>query len=184
MTVRIEKPEFNLRSKLNDLDFGVVPLQKIPPGSIVNVTEATSSTQLLTTTAQDYVDFMTGYTTVKQTGSKFLVILDAQGYYSNSPNGVNTGIKRGVDNAYITLNNLATNDFQEDQWMGLGHGSSNVSAASWSRTRIVLDPYPNYKAGDYISYVGCAGQWAGGNLYVNYAGYESKSTLTMVEIKQ
>jgi len=183
MTVRIEKPEFNLRSKLNDLDFGVVPLQKIPPGSIVNVTVATTSTQLLTTTAQDYVDFMTGYTTVKQTGSKFLVILDAQGYYSNSPNGVNTGIKRGVDNAYITLNNLATNDFQEDQWMGLGHGNV-LTSSSWSRTRIVLDPYPNYKAGDYISYVGCAGQWAGGNLYVNYAGYESKSTLTMVEIKQ
>ncbi len=183
MTVRIEKPEFNLRSKLNDLDFGVLPLQKIPPGSIVNVTQSTSTTQLLTTTSQDYVDFMTGYTTVKQNGSKFLVILDSQGYYSNSSNGVNIAIKRGVDNRYITLNNLATNDTQTDQWMGLGHGG-NLAASSWSRTRIVLDPYVNYKAGDYISYVGCAGQWAGGNLYVNYNGYQSKSTLTMVEIKQ
>ena len=37
MTVRIEKPAFNLRSKLNDLDFGQVPLQKMPTGSIIQV---------------------------------------------------------------------------------------------------------------------------------------------------
>ena len=35
MTVRVEKPAFNLRSKLNDLDFGVVPLEKMPQGSVV-----------------------------------------------------------------------------------------------------------------------------------------------------
>ena len=37
MTIRIEKPAFNLRSKLNDLDFGQVPLQKMPTGSIIQV---------------------------------------------------------------------------------------------------------------------------------------------------
>ena len=37
MTVRIEKPAFNLRSKLNDLDFGVVPLEKMPAGSIIQI---------------------------------------------------------------------------------------------------------------------------------------------------
>ena len=104
--IRAEKPAFNLRSKLSELDFGTLPLDKIPKGSIVNVTQATSSTQLLTTTSQDYIDFMTGYAIVQQTGSKFLVILDAQGYYSNSSNGANIAIKRGIDNAYITLNNL------------------------------------------------------------------------------
>ena len=35
MTIRIEKPAFNLRSKLNDLDFGQVPLQKMPTGSVI-----------------------------------------------------------------------------------------------------------------------------------------------------
>ena len=37
MTVRIEKPAFNLRSKLNDLDYGQVPYEKMPPGSIIQV---------------------------------------------------------------------------------------------------------------------------------------------------
>ncbi len=182
-TIRVEKPAFNLRSKLSELDFGTLPVDKIPKGSIVNVTQATSSTQLLTTTSQDYIDFMTGYAIVQQTGSKFLVILDAQGYYSNSSNGANIAIKRGIDNAYITLNNLATNDAATDQWMGLGHGNV-LTATSWSRTRVILDPWDKYSAGERISYIGGAGQWAGGNLYVNYSGYQSKSTLTMVEIKQ
>ena len=37
MTIRIEKPAFNLRSKLNDLDFGQVPYHKMPAGSIIQV---------------------------------------------------------------------------------------------------------------------------------------------------
>ena len=37
MTIRIEKPAFNLRSKLNDLDFGQVPYEKMPVGSVIQV---------------------------------------------------------------------------------------------------------------------------------------------------
>ena len=35
MTVRIEKPAFNLRDKLSQLDYGHVPYEKIPAGSVV-----------------------------------------------------------------------------------------------------------------------------------------------------
>ena len=37
MTIRISKPEFNLREKLNELDYGRVPYEKMPAGSIVQV---------------------------------------------------------------------------------------------------------------------------------------------------
>ena len=37
MTVRITKPEFNLREKLSELDFDRVPIQKMPAGSIIQV---------------------------------------------------------------------------------------------------------------------------------------------------
>ena len=36
MTVRISKPEFNLREKLTEFDFGQVPFQKMPKGSIIS----------------------------------------------------------------------------------------------------------------------------------------------------
>ena len=57
MTVRLTKPSFNFRSKLNELDFGVVPYNKMPVGSCIqfkssdpvsdNVT-ITSETTMLT----------------------------------------------------------------------------------------------------------------------------------------
>ena len=35
MTLRIEKPAFNLREKLSELDYGKVPYEKMPAGSII-----------------------------------------------------------------------------------------------------------------------------------------------------
>ena len=35
MTVRVEKPAFNLREKLSQLDYGRVPYEKMPAGSII-----------------------------------------------------------------------------------------------------------------------------------------------------
>ena len=56
MTVRIEKPAFNLRSKLNDLDFGVVPLEKMPAGSIIQYNYVTGTGQHFTTTSGSWAD--------------------------------------------------------------------------------------------------------------------------------
>ena len=44
MTVRITKPAFNLREKLNELDFGQVPYEKMPAGSIIQVKQSSFST--------------------------------------------------------------------------------------------------------------------------------------------
>ena len=35
MAIRIEKPKFNLREKLSELEFSTLPFDKIPPGGIV-----------------------------------------------------------------------------------------------------------------------------------------------------
>ena len=37
MTVRITKPEFNLRDKLSELDYSRVPYDKMPSGSIIQL---------------------------------------------------------------------------------------------------------------------------------------------------
>ena len=39
MTVRASKPAFNLRDKLSTLDYGHVPYEKMPPGSIIQVVD-------------------------------------------------------------------------------------------------------------------------------------------------
>ena len=56
MVVRVEKPAFNLRSKLNDLDYGVVPLEKMPAGSIIQYNYVTGTGQHFTTTSGSWTD--------------------------------------------------------------------------------------------------------------------------------
>ena len=45
MTVRIEKPAFNLRDKLSELDYGRVPYEKMPSGSVIQVKQTYSTAQ-------------------------------------------------------------------------------------------------------------------------------------------
>ena len=49
MTVRISKPEFNLREKLSELDYSRVPYEKMPPGSVIQSTYRKTSTQSIST---------------------------------------------------------------------------------------------------------------------------------------
>ena len=46
-TIRAEKPAFNLRSKLSELDYGILPFEKAPKGSIIQtvINQKMSSTQ-------------------------------------------------------------------------------------------------------------------------------------------
>ena len=45
MAIREEKPAFNLREKLNELDYGHVPYPKMPSGSVVDISYAYNNTQ-------------------------------------------------------------------------------------------------------------------------------------------
>ena len=45
MAIRVEKPAFNLRSKLNELDYERIPYQKMPYGSVVDIDYAYNNTQ-------------------------------------------------------------------------------------------------------------------------------------------
>ena len=53
MTVRISKPEFNLREKLSELDYSRVPYQKMPAGSIIQSASTTITTSLILNAASD-----------------------------------------------------------------------------------------------------------------------------------
>ena len=51
MAVRIEKPQFNLRDKLSELDYSILPYDKIPPGGIVQSKVKYSNNTVFTTSA-------------------------------------------------------------------------------------------------------------------------------------
>ena len=79
MTVRISKPEFNLREKLTELDYSTLPYDKIPPGGIVQSKVKYSNNTTFTTSADAWTSLQTAsqvdYTmkiTPKFLGSKLL----------------------------------------------------------------------------------------------------------------
>ena len=70
MTVRITKPEFNLREKLTELDYDRVPFQKMPIGSIIQVKTAQRADILTLTALGDILE--TTFTPLKS-NSRILI---------------------------------------------------------------------------------------------------------------
>ena len=57
MTVRVSKPAFNLRDKLTQLDYGHVPYEKMPPGTVIqHVYNHDGGSSHLTTTSNTFTD--------------------------------------------------------------------------------------------------------------------------------
>ena len=83
MTVRVSKPEFNLREKLTELDYSTLPYDKIPPGGIVQSQVKYSNNTTYTTSLDGWVSLNTvgqvDYTmkiTPKFLGSKLIFETD------------------------------------------------------------------------------------------------------------
>ena len=55
MTVRITKPEFNLREKLTELDYSRLPIQKMPATSIIQTQYYQTTTEATTNNSSSYV---------------------------------------------------------------------------------------------------------------------------------
>ena len=79
MAIRIEKPKFNLREKLSELEFSTLPYHKIPPGGIVqskvkysnNTTFSTSNASWTSLDTVGQADFTMKFTP-RFLGSKLL----------------------------------------------------------------------------------------------------------------
>ena len=56
MTVRITKPEFNLREKLTELDYSRVPYEKMPAGSVIQVAFNSLYGSAIGTTSSSFQD--------------------------------------------------------------------------------------------------------------------------------
>ena len=188
MTVRISKPAFNIRDKLAEIGANVSANQ-MPSGTIINTAYSEYSTEVTITTAgrQKYATVWTPHIVAKQSGSDFLVMANIQGYASGSPNGTNMGIQRVIDDAWIHLDGEQRNSDapQTDQWMGILHKAS-IDNTSFNFNRFAMDTYRNYKAGQKIQWDIAAGFWnsSGGQLRINYSGYNSQCVAFIMEIRQ
>ena len=56
MTVIVQKPEFNLREKLSELEFGTLPYEKMPAGSVIQVAFNSLYGSAIGTTSSSFQD--------------------------------------------------------------------------------------------------------------------------------
>ena len=85
MTVIVQKPEFNLRDKLSELDFHTVPYHKMPMGSIVQVQQALNSTQSSHTDAD--VTIVGPITFTRRSPANAVLLTTSFNYYHTNANG-------------------------------------------------------------------------------------------------
>ena len=130
MTIRVSKPEFNLREKLTELDYSTLPYDKIPPGGIVQSQVKYSNNTTFTTSADAWtslgpiagqVDF-TIKITPKFMGSKLVFETDMT-------------TKLDDDGGYVRYRLVDLNDprgttvFHENTYCGAAH--YKVSTDDW-----------------------------------------------------
>ena len=85
MTVIVQKPEFNLRDKLSELDFHTVPYHKMPMGSIVQVQQALNSTQSSHTNAD--VTIVGPITFTRRSPANAVLLTTSFNYVHTNANG-------------------------------------------------------------------------------------------------
>ena len=90
MAIRVEKPAFNLRDKLNELDYGHVPYDKMPSGSVIQYLQADTErmTNRFATTSTSYT--ATNYDLVispRTTSSRILINANLSGHTSSDGYG-------------------------------------------------------------------------------------------------
>ena len=85
MTVIVQKPEFNLRDKLSELDFHTVPYHKMPMGSIVQVQQALNATQSSHTNVD--VTIVGPITFTRRSPANAVLLTTNINYYHTNANG-------------------------------------------------------------------------------------------------
>ena len=79
MTIRAHKPEFNFREKLKSLDYSHVPYEKMPAGSVIQVTHGFTITQVEASMSSETSLGLSATISPKFASSKILVCVNMAG---------------------------------------------------------------------------------------------------------
>ena len=181
MVVRVEKPEFNLRDKLNELNYDRVPYHKMPYGSVVDIDYAYNRTQ---STHTNQNTTCVGPVVISRKDRNNAIWLQTTvEYYHDNANG----------------NFLFEVSFDDgDTWIGLFHfhGNDDPSSSNAYHTHSIsgsyyYEPTGSLYACDHPQFRTRFNHVTqnGGTLYLNRAKtgttfFEGACTLTAMEIRR
>ena len=176
MAVRISKPAFNLRDKLTQLDYGHIPYEKMPPGSVIQHSyNQTRGGGHLSTTSGSFVD-LSYSVSITPHFSNSLMLIEWSGI-AQQPNTV-TGVSVATIYRNNTTNLGDTAGFYGMSATGDFSGSGGVFVTS-SNNFFVYDELGNR---DPVSYHLWGKTSNGGTAYVSHNGVTT--CLSVKEIKR
>ena len=112
MTIRIEKPQFNLRDKLSELDFSVLPFDRIQEGTAIQYVQAshTKMTNRFTTSSTSYTATNYDLTiTPRSINSRILIYANLSGHTSSNGYGY-VRVYNVTADRYVNHDGGVTND--------------------------------------------------------------------------
>ena len=176
MTVRITKPEFNLRENISELDFGRVPYEKMPAGSIIQVVDHKADDHP-STNSSSYSDIAgTSFDVYpKFYSSKIFVSWDFGTEHNGVLNGLAFRVYRKIDDGTGTL--LKTQDqfsYPTQSGWGAGAGGVNITYIDTPKSLGKLTYYLQWHVEQ------------GGTVYINYDDGSTKDGIAAqgMEIRQ
>ena len=191
MSIRVSKPAFNLRDKLNELD-GKVPLHKMPHGSIIQVknleydtifTSSHSGAQYV-----DVTDFNLDFAPKFSTSEILIEAAVAGGLNDNYGYNFRFRVVRTIDNANAGIVNMGEGSAQYSMTGGYNlYNSDSSTPYIFGMSKTFMDKPGTTEKINYKVQVAHSHSSSGATVYVNRRGsgsnWTSISTLTIMEVR-
>ena len=191
MSIRVSKPAFNLRDKLNELD-GKVPLHKMPHGSIIQVKNLEYDTIFSSnhSGAQyvDVTDFNLDFAPKFKTSEILIEAAVAGGLNDNYGYNFRFRVVRTIDNANAGIVNMGEGSAQYSMTGGYNlYNSDSSTPYIFGMSKTFMDKPGTTEKINYKIQVSHTHASSGATVYVNRRGSSSNwtsiSTLTIMEVR-
>jgi hypothetical protein len=124
MTVRIQKPAFNIREKLSELDFGHVPYEKMPAGSVIQYNYRSVLNDSFATSSSTMTDITNFYVDIAPKSANNLLVVS-----TNFSAGLNDF--DGVARYRIVDSNNSDVQWNTSTYMGSSHYQTPQDPQQW-----------------------------------------------------
>ena len=191
MSIRVSKPAFNLRDKLNELD-GKVPLHKMPHGSIIQVKNLEYDTIFSSNHSGnqyvDVTDFNLDFAPKFSTSEILIEAAVAGGLNDNYGYNFRFRVVRTIDNANAGIVNMGEGSAQYSMTGGYNlYNSDSSTPYIFGMSKTFMDKPGTTEKINYKIQVSHTHSSSGATVYVNRRGsgsnWTSISTLTIMEVR-
>ena len=191
MSIRVSKPAFNLRDKLNELD-GKVPLHKMPHGSIIQVKNLEYDTIFSSSHSGsqyvDVTDFNLDFAPKFKTSEILIEAAVAGGLNDNYGYNFRFRVVRTIDNANLPTAGIGEGTAQYSMTGGYNlYDSNSATPYIFGMSKTFMDKPGTTEKINYKIQVAHTHSSSGATVYVNRRGsgsnWTSISTLTIMEVR-